>query len=105
MIVAFGSSRLNVYAVNDAMTRKGWALNAHQNPPAVHICVAIRQIGREEEFLSDLKAAVEEVRNAPKKAGGEKDSGSAPIYGSVSSLPPGPVKDVLFRYLDVTYSS
>jgi len=105
MIVAFGSKTLNVYKINDAMTRRGWALNAHQNPPAVHICVALRQVGREEEFLSDLRQAVQEVRNAPKPIGGEKESGSAPIYGSVSSLPPGPVKDVLFRYLDVTYSS
>lgn len=31
-VVAFGSHSLNVYQINDAMTERGWSLNALQRP-------------------------------------------------------------------------
>jgi glutamate/tyrosine decarboxylase-like PLP-dependent enzyme len=100
MIIAFSSSTLNIYAVNDNMTHRGWALNALQNPASVHFCVTLRSVGRVQDFLNDLKASVQDARNQP----ASDSHGSAPIYGAVGSLPAGPVKDVLCRYLDVTYS-
>ena len=59
-------------------------------------------MGTHEKFLSDLRESIEEVKKNP--GSGASATGSAPIYGSVGSLPPGPVKDVLCRYLDVTLS-
>ena len=45
-VVAFGSRRpdVNVLDVGDAMAKKGWHLNALQNPPAVHIACTVRTL-------------------------------------------------------------
>lgn len=40
-VVAFKAVKpraLNIYAVNDAMSARGWHLNALQLPPALHMC-------------------------------------------------------------------
>jgi hypothetical protein len=39
-VVAFKSTdpRINIYTVNDLLSRKGWHLNALQHPAALHIC-------------------------------------------------------------------
>lgn len=31
-VVAFGAHSLNIYQINDAMTQRGWSLNALQRP-------------------------------------------------------------------------
>ena len=49
-------------------------------------------------FLDDLKSCVEEVIANPMKA-----EGNAAIYGMTSSLPPGPVNDLLKIYNDVIF--
>jgi sphinganine-1-phosphate aldolase len=42
-VVAFGSktAAVNVMEVGDAMSTKGWHLNALSNPPAVHIACTV----------------------------------------------------------------
>lgn len=44
-VVAFGSKSraVNVMEVGDAMSTKGWHLNALSNPPAVHIACTVRR--------------------------------------------------------------
>ena len=39
-VVAFRSARrsLNIYALNDLLSRRGWHLNALQGPAALHMC-------------------------------------------------------------------
>lgn len=97
MIVCFvGVNGVNVYSVVDAMSKKGWGLNSHQNPTCAHICVTASHVGNEEALLSDLRKSVEEVKNDP-----SKKSGTAAIYGMTSSLPAGPVNDMLKIYNDV----
>lgn len=49
-------------------------------------------------FLDDLRACVEEVIANPGAA-----HGNAAIYGMTSSLPPGPVNDLLKVYNDVIF--
>ena len=49
-------------------------------------------------FLDDLRACVEEVIANPGAA-----EGNAAIYGMTSSLPPGPVNDLLKVYNDVIF--
>ena len=90
-----GTGDVNVYNVADKMSAKGWSLNSHQSPACVHICCTVRHIGREDELLSDLKLSVEEVKANPNKGG------KAAIYGMTSSLPAGPVNDLLKIYNDV----
>eukprot|EP00299_Pterocystis_sp_00344_P015208 c7585_g1_i1.p1 GENE.c7585_g1_i1~~c7585_g1_i1.p1 ORF type:complete len:552 (-),score=120.54 c7585_g1_i1:70-1695(-) len=85
-IVSFVSdnSKLNIFNINDAMKARGWNLNALQYPASLHICVTFCNHSHAEEFVEDLKAAVQRVLTA--KPGEFKD-GSAAIYGMAESLP------------------
>ena len=100
-VVAFRSDTLDVYRLMDAMTERGWSLNGLHRPPSVHICVT-RRHAREgvcEQFVSDLGAAVAEVRDEPPKEGG-----LAPIYGLAATVPDRTVVDDFLRsYMDLWY--
>ncbi|KAJ1446813.1 pyridoxal phosphate-dependent transferase [Pelagophyceae sp. CCMP2097] len=98
MIVCFESSSVNVYEVNDDMVHRGWTLNGLQSPASVHLCCTLQTLGHEQRFLDDLKMAVAKVV----AAGGGASAGSAAIYGMASSMPAGPVEDVLMMYTDIT---
>ena len=46
-VVAFTTmhpDRLSILAIGDAMSRKGWHLNALQNPAALHIACTVRRV-------------------------------------------------------------
>lgn len=97
MIVCFaGAEGVNIYSVSDKMAHRGWSLNALQNPPCVHICCTVTHVKRGEQFLKDLREAVQEVLDHPEAKGG-----NAAIYGLTSALPPGPVNELLKVYNDV----
>lgn len=103
-LIAFTSDTLNIYEVLDCMTARGWRLVALQRPPGAHLAVTLRhtQPGVAEQFLSDLRAAVEEVKQS--KAATDRSEGMAPIYGMANSLPfRGVIDEVLRRYLDALY--
>ena len=104
-VVCFGvaeGSGLSIYHVNDAMHAKGWNLNVMQNPAAVHFCVTYANSGRAEEFLADLKAAVEDVRIAPP---GKYKDGSGAIYGLAAAVPDKAVVcEVAHTFLDAMYA-
>ena len=101
MIVCFHSvdPSVNVYTVCDMMAKKGWSLNSLQNPPGCHITITVRHVGRENAFLKDLHAVVEDIKHNPSG----HLSGNAAIYGMASSLPSGPVTELLKTYNDVVY--
>lgn len=64
----------------------------------LHLCVTMRHVGREQEFLQDLTEAVAEVRAMPKDE--QFSGGSAPMYGVVASLPDRSlITDFAHRYL------
>ena len=65
-VIAFASDELDVYAVMDQMSQRGWSLNGLQQPPAAHICVTLRhaQPGIADRFVTDLESSVETVRGA-----------------------------------------
>lgn len=98
MVICFGGKGLNVLKVSDAMAKKGWSLNALQHPVSVHLCVTVRHIGKAKKFLAELADAVSIVKRDPN---GALEGGSA-IYGMASSMPAGPVDDILRIYTDVT---
>jgi sphinganine-1-phosphate aldolase len=70
--IAFRSEAVDVYRVMDSMSARGWSLNGLQRPPAVHICVTLRQTqpGVAERFEADLRAAVAEARGPSPSDGG-----------------------------------
>ncbi len=102
-VIAFASDTLDIYRIMDFMTRRNWSLNGLHKPSCLHLCVTLRhtQPGIVDRFLSDLQAAVAQVRENP----GEK-GGMAPVYGMAATLPVRSiVGDLLARYLDALYKT
>lgn len=95
-----GTEGVNIYSVGDEMHKMGWSLNALQNPASLHLCVTVTHLNRGDKFVKDLRTAVQKVRERTLAGGGEGE-GNAAIYGMTSSLPPGPVNEILKTYNDV----
>lgn len=70
---AVASDTLNVFALDDAMTRRGWSLqpqfSAGGAPATLHIAVNRSNVGREDAFLADLADACTEVKAQPDALG------------------------------------
>lgn len=99
--VAFSSSSgngVNIYVLGDIMAKKGWSLNTLQSPASMHLCCTQCHVGHTQDFLDDLRSAVIEVRAIP---AGTKLTGKAKVYGMASSLPNGPINEILDVYNDV----
>ncbi len=58
-VMAFTSSKGNIFNIGDALAAKGWHLDRLQFPDALHITVTHLNIGKEEEFLQDLNEVME----------------------------------------------
>jgi sphinganine-1-phosphate aldolase len=98
-------SPLNIYAVNDHLSSRGWNLNALQEPAAIHICCTMPTTQVAQMFVSDLQWAVTTVLDEYKKAklAGKpmKPQGQAAIYGMASSVADKSlVGDLTCAYLD-----
>ncbi|XP_010549296.1 PREDICTED: sphingosine-1-phosphate lyase [Tarenaya hassleriana] len=99
-IVAIGSTKLDIFEVNDIMSSKGWHLNALQRPNSIHICITLQHVPVVEEFLRELREAVETVRENP----GPIKGGLAPIYGAAGRMPDrGMVEELLVSFMDSQY--
>lgn len=98
MVVAFASHEFNILKVNDEMTKRGWSLNALQHPHSLHICVTMCHLRAAKNFLRDLEEAVITVKKDPDGA----IKGGSAIYGMASSMPAGPVDDILRIYTNLT---
>jgi glutamate/tyrosine decarboxylase-like PLP-dependent enzyme len=102
-VIAFGSDVVDVYAVLDQMSGRGWSLNGLQQPPGAHICVTLRhaQPGVAERFVDDLEASVDAVRSTPATKGS-----MAPIYGMTATTKTrGTVEELLARYGDLQFKA
>jgi len=87
-VVAWGSTdgkRVDIYKVNDAMTKRGWHLSALQRPPGLHMCLTAAH-SREtvDQLVADLMDCCEEVRKGAREG---DEEGMAPMYGMAASLP------------------
>jgi sphinganine-1-phosphate aldolase len=102
-VIAFRARALDVYALLDKMSSRGWSLNGLQDPPAAHLCVTQRHAepGVAERFLDDLRASVAELAEAPGTTGT-----MAPIYGMAASVETrGTVDELLVRYGDLQFKT
>jgi glutamate/tyrosine decarboxylase-like PLP-dependent enzyme len=100
-VIAFASRTVDIFKVMERMSTRGWSLNGLHKPSAVHLCVTLRhtQPGVADQFLADLRAAVEHVRANP----GEKGT-MAPVYGMAATVPfRGLLSDLLKKYMDLLY--
>jgi sphinganine-1-phosphate aldolase len=112
-VVAFTSPTIDIYAVADGMSGRGWHLNALQNPPAIHVAVTLPIAGAWEDLVKDLKAVVDDVNEKSRQAVAEgkpkkgiaKGDASA-LYGVAGSLPTRSVVEELAKsFLDTLYKA
>lgn len=78
-LIAFGAAdpdRFDVYALADALWRRGWYLDRQGPPASLHCTVNAVHADHLDEFEVDLRAAVAEVR-------GSGSTGSTGAYGSI----------------------
>lgn len=65
-MLAFAADGVNVFALDDAMSRRGWGLqpqfNAGGGPANIHLSVNRSNVAHVDELLADLRASVAEVR-------------------------------------------
>jgi len=86
----------DIYALGDAMDARGWHLDRQQMPPALHAMITPAHAPHVAEFLTDLRAATEEVRHGP-----PAQAGAAAMYGMVGALPDrGQANDLIVQFLD-----
>jgi len=82
-ILAFQSSKVNMYMVSDAMKTRNWILDVLQFPEGFHLCLTVKHIGKAEAFLADLKDSIQEVQAKPE----QYKKGAAAVYGTAASIP------------------
>ncbi|KAG6039722.1 hypothetical protein E4U41_002161 [Claviceps citrina] len=112
-VVAFTALNLNIYDIADAMSTKGWHLNALQNPPAIHVAVTLPIAKVWDRLVADLETVVEEEREKErvrlvegKGAKGKAMGNSAALYGVAGSLPnKSVVVDLANGFLDILYKA
>ena len=112
-VVAFTSQTLNIYDVADAMSSRGWHLNALQNPPAIHVAATLPMVAAVDRLIGDLVAVVEEEREKErvrvaegKKKKGPPGGDAAALYGVAGSLPDkSVVVQLASGFLDTLYKA
>ena len=82
-VFAFASDKLDIFALGDAMDRRGWHLDRQQFPVSLHMMVTAAHEKVAEPFISDLRESVQEVIAYPKSS----SEGTAAMYGMAASLP------------------
>ena len=76
------SDEVDVYALADALSEKGWQIGRQQLPPALHFIVTPVHTKVREEFLADLKNALQEVEHL----GPETCEWTAAMYAMMGTM-------------------
>lgn len=82
-IVSYGARGADVYAIADRMEARGWTADRQHRPASIHLTVTANHAGIVDEYVTDLREALAEVRANPALA----KSGSAPMYGLAAKMP------------------
>ena len=75
--------KLDLYAVGDRLAERGWHVDRQQKPPTIHCTVTSQHVDYVDTYVSDLRAAVAEVRANPSL----RASGNAALYGMMARVP------------------
>jgi len=99
-VFAVASDEVNIFAVTDAMKRRGWYMENQQFPASIHITVSPGHSEVVDALLRDFAAAIDEARDLP-----ESDlSEAAVMYGMMGTLPDRAMaKEFAMQYLDGVY--
>jgi len=101
MVLAFTSSKFNIFSIKSLMGERGWNLNPLQKPNAIHICITYMQASNNggQRFMDDLRNSLDEIRANPKKYEGASD---AYLYGLAYGLPDRSlISEMITGYLDI----
>ena len=82
-LVAFGATdemRLDIFAVADALWRRGWYVDRQGPPRSLHCTVSVVHEGRIEAFLADLQDSIDEALGEQIEQGGQSAVGA---YGTI----------------------
>jgi glutamate/tyrosine decarboxylase-like PLP-dependent enzyme len=91
---------VDIFAVSDQMTAKGWHIDRQQNPMALHVMVTPAHAQSYQAYLKDLAEAVAHVRAHPELS----SEGSAPMYGMIAKMPfRGMVKQSVLKIMEGMY--
>jgi glutamate/tyrosine decarboxylase-like PLP-dependent enzyme len=78
-LLAFGAadeSRLDIFAVADALSRRGWYVDRQGPPASLHCTVSAVHDGKIEAFVADLRDSIDEVLS-------DARSGQQGAYGTI----------------------
>ncbi|RYF17747.1 MAG: aspartate aminotransferase family protein [Comamonadaceae bacterium] len=84
-LLAYGSRdpQVNIFAVGDQLDAKGWKVNRLQKPDGLHAMITAGHLKVVDDYLRDLREAVDVVRADPQLA----QQGSAATYGMMAHVP------------------
>lgn len=82
-VVAFSSKTVNIYALGDLMSKKGWHLSALANPAALHMAFTVSfssrllsisslqlpSSGSVDKLVDALAEAIEQLKSSPQAEG------------------------------------
>ncbi|KAM9937385.1 hypothetical protein OXX80_003115 [Metschnikowia pulcherrima] len=102
-VVAFKtrqSSKLNIYQIGDAMSKKGWHLASLQNPAALHFAFTLPSVASADDMMRDLVEVVKDQESA----GTVPKSDTAALYGVAGNVSTAGVAErVIVGFLDALY--
>lgn len=66
-VIAIGSNHFHIYRLSEALSARGWNLNALQFPNAIHFCVTHvhTQSDFADQFLNDVKSILVDLNKTP----------------------------------------
>lgn len=93
---------VDIYDIADAMSAKGWHLNALQDPAAIHVAVTLPIVSAVDALIKDLEDVVEACKGQAKDGKGS----AAALYGVAGSIPDKSiVRDLAVGFLDTLYKT
>ncbi len=98
---ASASDEVDLYAVADQLSDKGWDVGRQQHPASIHLTVNARNAPAIDDYLNDLRNAVAVVKANPEL----KRTGEAAMYGMMAKVPMrGLVKHSVRKVLESMYA-
>ncbi|MGN6108520.1 MAG: pyridoxal phosphate-dependent decarboxylase family protein, partial [Kofleriaceae bacterium] len=82
-IVSYAAVGFDIYAIADRLEARGWTVDRQHRPASIHLTVTANHAQIVDDYLTDLAAALDEVRRDPSLS----KSGTAPMYGMAGKLP------------------
>ncbi|RLC05906.1 MAG: aspartate aminotransferase family protein [Deltaproteobacteria bacterium] len=103
-VFAYGSTDplIDIFAVGDVMENKGWHIDRLQRPEGLHAMVTPAHETVADQYLKDLKNALEFVKNHPELA----SKGNAAMYGMIANVPfRGLIKKQIQKMMEKMYGA